>query len=193
MQHKDKILYGIIAVIIIIGVLYFVTKSDKSEDSLSITSNQNIQNLTPSPTITESDSSEIFVYITGEVKKPDVYTVNQGIRIKDLINLAGGATEDADLTKINLAKQVSDEERIVVPKIGDLNTETNDTSSDGLININTADRTELTKLPRIGKVTADKIIEYREKNGGFNSVEDIKKVSGIGEKIFENISDKIKV
>ena len=120
---------------------------------------------------------------------------------------AGGFTENADKEKINLAEYVEDEQHIEIQSIvkevdktldsgqniSDGNESDNSKNSKGLININTASQKELETLPSIGEVTAANIIEYREKNGGFSNISEIKKVSRIGDKIFERIKDLITV
>ncbi|WP_245984593.1 helix-hairpin-helix domain-containing protein [Biomaibacter acetigenes] len=149
----------------------------------------------------------MVVYVTGAVKNPGVYTLEDGMRVKDAIDLAGGILPEADLLRLNLAKKLHDEDKLYVPKIGEVSSEqpgqeslivadgTGGISSysDGKININTASLSELDTLPGIGPTTAQKIIDYRTQNGPFKSIEDIKNVSGIGEKKFEQIKDKIKV
>ena len=99
---------------------------------------------------------------------------------------------DADLERLNLAKVLTDEEKIVVPKKVILE-ETKEEGENSIININTADVEKLSTLTGIGKSTAEKIIKYREENGYFNSIEDIMKVSGIGEELFSKIKDNITV
>lgn len=138
----------------------------------------------------------IEVYICGEVNKPGVYKMTDGDRINDLIKVAGGFTEKADLESVNLAIKLKDEDFIKVPS--KIKTEfingtviNNQENKQQKININTAEIEELKTLPRVGDALARRIIDYRNKNGRFNRIEDIKNVSGIGEKMFENIKDLI--
>ncbi|RKO61011.1 helix-hairpin-helix domain-containing protein [Caldibacillus debilis] len=144
------------------------------------------------------------VDVKGAVKKPGVYTASRSDRVLDLIERAGGFAEDADREKINLAQKVADEMVIYVPKIGeempDFSGGTAGTGANGgegggaeKVNINTADESLLQTLPGIGPAKAKAIIEYREENGPFRSAEDIKNVSGIGEKTFEKIAGHISV
>ena len=157
--------------------------------------------------------SKVIVDIKGMVNNPGVYEVESGKRVNDVITMAGGLTEDADTSNINLAKIVTDEMTIIIyskeevlekyksevcicdcPYIENdaCITETNNNTS-GLININTASIEELMSLPGLGEAKAKLIIEYREKNGNYKSIENIKEVSGIGEAIFEKIKDYITV
>lgn len=137
----------------------------------------------------------IFVEIKGEVLKPDVYELQEGSIVKDLIEEAGGLTEEADISNINRAKKLQNHELIVIHNINDKDTAPvlNEIviESNGLININLADINELQKITGIGQVKAESIIEYREKNGGFKSIDEVKNVDGIGEKTFEKIKEKI--
>ena len=153
------------------------------------------------PTKTETP---ILVHITGEVYTPGVYELQANGRVSDLIELAGGFTEKADSSKVNLASQVYDGQQIIIPaeeqSKNSLETNSASTSSatDGEdvtfpININYCTLEELMALPGIGQSKAEAIIEYRKENGDFQVIEDILKVSGIGEAIFEQIKDKITV
>ena len=143
--------------------------------------------------ITSGYDKTIVVEIKGEVNNPDVYTLKEGSIIKDLIEIAGGLTSNADISNINRAKEIKNHELIVIRNINDINIEVesieaeiNQESDDGIININDADLSKLKEIPGIGDVKANAIILYREENGGFKSIEEIKKVDGIGEKTFEN-------
>ena len=141
------------------------------------------------------DIPMIFVEIKGEVLKPDVYELQEGSIVKDLIEEAGGLTEEADISNINRAKKLQNHDLIVIHNINDKDTAPvlNEIviESNGLININLADINELQKITGIGQVKAESIIEYREKNGGFKSIDEVKNVDGIGEKTFEKIKEKI--
>lgn len=156
----------------------------------------------------------ISVYITGAVDRPGVYTAKPTQRIGDVIDMAG-PKGDADLTRLNLARHVADEMMIYVPKVGQENidasqgmpsntaqnaggvvigsSESAGSTKSSLININTADEKQLDALPGIGPTLAARIVEYRQANGPFKSIEEVKNVSGIGEKRFADIKDLITV
>ena len=157
--------------------------------------------------ISENNKNMITIFISGEVKKPGVVTIESNKRLHDAIEQLGGFTNEADLNQINLAMRIEDENHYIIPKIGD-NTETNDALTDinynisikddnqsktQKININTASIQELDTLPGIGESTANKIINYREEKGKFNTIEAIKNVNGIGDKKYEDIKDMISV
>ena len=141
----------------------------------------------------------IHVEIKGEVEKPDVYKVEEGSIVKDLIDKAGGLTEKANIENINRAKKISDNELIIIPNDSNVDEVsgsnfTNTTEEEnGKININTADLSKLKEIPGVGDVKAKSIIDYREKNGGFKSIEDMKNIDGIGDKTFEKIKDSITI
>lgn len=147
------------------------------------------------------EKEKLYVDIGGEVVNPMVAELDEGSRVEDAIEAAGGLTENADISQINRAAFIEDGEKIFVPSI--LVSEEADglygsagsaaAYSDGKININTADSLQLQELNGVGPATAEKIISYREENGRFKSIEDIKNVSGIGDKIFEKLRDEIKV
>ena len=152
-----------------------------------------------------SNFKEIVVEIKGEVARPDVYQLEEGSIIKDLIDMAGGVTEEADLSCINRAEELVNHELIIIGNINDEtessvvqnssvssgNSTDNDSKSSTLININTADLEQLKKITGIGDIKAQSIIDYREANGGFKSLEELKNVDGIGDKTFEKIKEQI--
>ena len=138
----------------------------------------------------ENEIPKICVYVIGCVNSPGIFEVDDGTRIYEAIELAGGKTEDADLTRLNLAKILDDEEKIVVPAKVILEETENEVES-SIVNINTANVEKLITLTGIGKSTAEKIIKYREENGYFNTIEDLMNVTGIGESKFNAIKDDI--
>lgn len=145
---------------------------------------------------TTQETEEICVSLLGEVVTPGVYILPKGSRVYEVINMAGGLTENADVNGISLASVLEDEMQIIVPGFSDdaepVNDSTMDSmSKDGRINLNTATLSELMSLPGIGEVRAQSIIDFREKNGKFKSTEDIMLVSGIKESSYEKIKDQI--
>ena len=215
LSKKQKIIISIVIIILFTLVLIYVYQNLYVDDSEIILSN-NINNVTENTneieTIEEKNDEEIVVvHIIGEVNNPGVVTLPEGSRIIDAINMAGGKTEEADLSKINLAYIVEDGTQIYIPRINenlnqvnlisdgagigviinDSNVEEN--KVDAKVNINTANKEKLETLPGIGETTAQKIIDYRESNGKFKTIEDIKNVSGIGEAKYESLKDKITV
>lgn len=145
----------------------------------------------------------IYVDVSGEVNEPGLYALKEGSRVNDAIIIAGGVTNEADLTEVNLAYILTDAMKVTIPKkvkevkkikpvvSKNINIVSEDTVLNGKININTATKDQLKTLSGIGDSTADKIIKYREENGNFSNIEDIKKVSGIGESKYNKIAEKI--
>lgn len=147
-----------------------------------------------------SSNNTIVVEIKGEVLKPDVYQLNEGSIVKDLIEAAGGLTNEANISNINRAKELKNHELIIINNINDINDAEDyaditmvEEEEDSTISINEADLSKLKEIPGIGDVKANAIIMYREENGGFKSIEELKNVDGIGEKTFEKIKNSIRL
>ncbi len=151
-----------------------------------------------------SDGSDIKAYICGEVKNPGVYQIEQGARIVDLLELAGGQGENARIEVVNLAQFVVDGQRVYIPSRDEADdgnflffTDSNlidyNSAVNKMVNVNTADIGELETLPGIGPVIAQNIIKYRNTNGPFKIKEELKNVSGIGEKKYEEIREFISI
>lgn len=196
---KKLIVIYIFLLIIIFISFYFFTKDNDFE---FISSNELYVPIT-SNTPSENDLN-ILVHIDGEVLCPGIVSLPIDSRISDAIEASGGATDLADISQINLAYKLKDGQKIHIPSIYDeeiteyiQNDAGNNviapdiSSTTSLININSATQTELETLPGIGSSTALKIIDYREKNGNFKTIEDIMNVTGIGEAKFQNIKDYI--
>ncbi len=149
------------------------------------------------PDIIDEEDGIIMVHISGQVYNPGIVEVELGKRVKDAVELAGGLKKGADLDRINLAKKLVDEEKIYIPEIGEeisadlsISTAITDGNSTGKVNINTCSKSDLLSLPGIGDVIADRILDYRLSNK-FSTIDDIKNVSGIGDKKFEGIKELI--
>lgn len=148
---------------------------------------------TPAPT----EQTTILVYVSGAVKKPDVYTLPAGSIVKDAMQAAGGPARDADLDRINLAAPLSDGIQVHFPRQGELAAVAGGTGrgapEGGAIDINTAGLEQLDALPGIGPAIAQNIIDYRTEHGPFTAIEQIKDVKGIGDALFEKIKDQITI
>jgi competence protein ComEA len=217
MKNKEKII-GSVAILLVFFIFFIYgifrsnSKEEKVDDSIFVETSSKINSGSKSDNLKVEDkksenttSKLIKVQIKGEVKAPGVYNLNIGDRVEDLIKLAGGFTVEADVDKVvSQAKKLKDEECILVPRKGAINniatvTEpnvvTNNMSSSigGKININIATKEDLMKVPGIGEVIASNIIDYREKNGGFNSLEDLKNIDRIGDKTFEKFKEKLDI
>lgn len=202
-QRKIVIIIAILVIILISWKMYDSYKFNSKEENEILVSNKTDEK------DTEMEEKElIIVHVTGEVKKPGVVKIEQGSRLEDIIKEAGGLTEKADITNVNLAYAVEDGTKIRIPSTDDEDNkdyitqdigegivmqEENTNSKNSIININVATEIELEELPGIGASIASRIVEYRNNKGKFKNIEDIKNVTGIGDNKFEKIKDLIKV
>ncbi|MBY0123859.1 helix-hairpin-helix domain-containing protein [Bacillus sp. S/N-304-OC-R1] len=204
-EYKIYIISGLIGCI---AAIYFIFQPVEEsgevfeENEWLLTSEDNDDESLENILMTEI----VLVDVKGAVKNPGVYEATGNDRVIDLITKAGGLNENADETQINFALRVEDEMVIYVPKIGEIsesaageppagvgNIGAGQEKNDGKVNLNTANESELQTLPGIGPAKASAIIEYRETNGPYKVIEDLKSISGIGEKTFEKLKDSIKV
>lgn len=156
----------------------------------------------PSPTPTPlrtATPAPLRVYVTGAVLRPDVYLLPAESIVKDAVTAAGGATEDADLERINLALQLCDQQQVHVPRHGEDPTPPAEAAPPvpvqpgGKVNINTASASDLDSLPGIGPAIAQRIVDYREAYGAFTAIDEITHVKGIGPATYEELKDLITV
>lgn len=217
-KYKYFILGVVIILIIIVGGVAVYNLKNKKEEN----KDENIVSMLEEQTVEESAVEEvepqtITIDIKGEVNKPGVYKLPIGSRVVDAIEISGGTTKKADTSMLNLSKVLSDENVIVVYNKYSQNTKTIEKEcncpdiNDGCINnnlvenkstnkdenikvsINTATKEELMSLSGIGESKAIDIINYRNEFGLFKSIEDLKKISGIGDKLFDKIKDQITI
>ena len=209
-SNWDKIkIIATITFIILAGTVYSVStmiKGGKADDRIELVVTDSVistsdgagSHFDSSDDSTKDDSNtDIYVHICGAVINPGVYQVPAGTRVYQALELAGGSSDDAYLSGINLADKLADGQKVYIPSEGEnaegiLSIDSGDVQS-VMININTASEAELMTLPGIGQSRAKDIINYRVKNGLFESIDDIMKVSGIKEAAFEKIKDLIKV
>ena len=188
MKKKEKIKYIFIAIVILAtGLIYSFFLSEKDINNSSVVLDENVSQ---DGTENEISGSKIYVYVCGCVVSPGVYELEQGERVFNAIEKAGGITNEGNTNDINLADVLEDGQKI---QINSINQVALGEERDGLVNINTATLNSLMDLPGIGTTKAQGIISYRENNGLFNSVEDIMLVEGIKETLFSKIKDLIKV
>jgi competence protein ComEA len=138
---------------------------------------------------------ELSVHVVGAVSYPGVYRLEEGDRVIDAIEEAGGPLPEADLEALNLAQTVHDGQKVMVPMLGEgaVSSSSEGEGESTKININHASEKELEELPGIGPTLAGRIVSYREKSGGFRSVEELKQVTGIGEKKFAELKDLVEI
>ena len=207
----------IIMMVLVLGALSITACSDKETITLyedeQVIAGDEISSQTSEPVVPVysdntaencEDSRPFVVFVTGRVKKPGVYELNEGSRIIDAVSMAGGYEDDACIEALNLAALVNDADMIYVPSINDeaqseaIATQNTSTQNGGSgksdkVNINKATKEELMTLPGIGESKADKIINYRNENGPFSATEGIMQISGIKDGLYNKIKDRISV
>jgi len=189
LERYRGLLFGVLIAAILVGVLLVQRHWSRPEPILLSTA-------VPSPSPDASATpAPLRVYVSGAVQRPDVYELPPGSIVKDALLVAGGASKEADLDRINLAATLADGQQIYVPHQGeqDLPVQPPAAESTGgtRININTASAEALETLPGIGPTLAQRIVAYRQANGPFAAVQDIMAVSGIGPAVFAQIGDLI--
>ena len=204
MEYKNilSIIGGVLAVIVIILVGRGMMASPTKE-KVMVT---NAVNTTRVEETTTMMPQNCYVDIKGEVLHPGVYEFSCESRMQEVIKKAGGFTEEADETKINLAQKISDQMQIIVPNLhskqeggvtegnsekGNMSNTTPSNSKQGTVNINTATLEELQTIKGIGKKKAEAILQYRKEHGAFRTKEDLLQVKGIGKKALEAIESQV--
>ena len=190
--RRKKILLSALALgVIFFSILGWWQKTSPAEISYTAVRNDVVE-------ASQKPKAELVVYVSGQVKHPGVLKVGAGARVLDAINAAGGLTEGADVVKINLAQALKDGTQIHVPghlaapqENGNASRQNVTAPQNEKININTADASELDKLPGVGPSLAARIVEWRKNKGPFSDGADLKKVPGIGESKFQQLKDKI--
>ena len=204
-KNRFLILGIIVVIAIVLGVSIKIRLLNQEEDYITLVQEDGLEKESKLEEVKE-DVSKLYVDIKGEVVNPGVYEISEGTRVIDVILLANGFTENADTSTINLAQKVVDAMVIVVPKIGDnigsdevvndFNVSASNDSyinDNNLINLNTADISELMTLTGIGETKARAIISYREEVGKFKEISEVMQVKGIGESLFAKIKDNITI
>ena len=182
MLEKLQLTDGVLVlgiVFIVIGVAINFSSGQKEEMEVKVYKKEDIEVY-----------SEVMIDVSGAVVRPGVYKLKKESRINDVLLMAGGLAVEADKEwvdkNLNKAKVLQDGEKIYIPRKLE-----SSSSLSSLVNLNTAGVSELDRLSGIGPAIAQRIIDYRERNGGFKSLEEIKLVSGIGDKMFEKIKDEV--
>jgi len=195
-HHRRQVILFSILGLIVGGVVGYFGPHPPSSTPIVVS--------TPAPTpppLPTPTPAPIRVHVTGAVRRPAVYELSPGSIVQDAVDIAGGPAADADLARINLAVELQDQQQVYVPRRDETHPPPSVSgggagdgdAAGGLININTATAAELETLPRIGPTMAQRIVEHREANGPFQTIEDIQNVPGIGPATFEGFKDLITV
>lgn len=204
MKNKNKyLLITIILVFTLLTVMVINLNANSKEyiigdtDS-SIMQDESIAEDAEEENYEQEENSKVTVFVSGEVLNQRVVEIEKGKRLIDAVEICGGLTENADLNAVNLALVLEEEGHYIIPAIGDTNvvnaTNLNQmNSSSNLVNINSADIELLKTLPGVGDVLGQRILDKREELGKFTSIDQLNDVSGIGDKKFSDIKDKVTI
>ena len=204
MKNKNKyLLITIILVFTLLTVMVINLNANSKEyivgdtDS-SIMQDESIAEDAEEENYEQEENSKVIVFVSGEVLNQRVVEIEKGKRLIDAVEICGGLTENADLNAVNLALVLEEEGHYIIPAIGDMNvlnaTNLNQmNSSSNLVNINSADIEILKTLPGVGDVLGQRILDKREELGKFTSIDQLNDVSGIGDKKFSDIKDKVTI
>lgn len=214
---RQKIIIGITILFVTVSGIFYAVNYGKNEEAVFIAEENEAQTMeglgelsleytdTSGEQKTEQRKEEpekqIYVHICGQVAIPGVYCLLEDSRVTDLIELAGGFTELAARDYVNLAQKLLDGQKIYVPSLEEAEGEglemgllqQTEAAASSKVNLNLADKDMLMTLTGIGESKAEAIIQYREKNGGFSSIEEIKQIEGIKDGVFNKIKDEIEV
>lgn len=183
-KGKDKIILIVLIALLIITKLGVKIKQDNIDVKIDSDSSQiSIEK--------EKPKKEFKVHIDGEVTNPGVYKIKENKRLDDLVKMAGGLSKDADKSRINLARKLSDGMKIFIPSKNNKEADLKNYDKLTLVDFNKMNKEELKSIEGIGEVIALRILEYKKNNGNFNKIEDLLNVNGIGEKKLEKIRSKI--
>ncbi len=216
----DKKVY-VVAVVLAAGAFFYWQQKPQPADNSALLSQTKLQSSSQSAASRQTGASsassaasgKVVCDISGAVKEEGVYTLKSGSRLQDLIDAAGGLTSRAQIKAINRSLLLQDQDKVYIPYKGEKtaaaptagmasNAAASSSSSSsspaassaaGKVNLNTATAADLQKLNGIGEKKAEQIIAYREQKGGFKSIDELKEVSGIGDKIFDALKDQITV
>ena len=196
-MKKNYKTIGIVVLLVILGLYMLFSYLTGGDKELKKNDNESIFVEDENKKQVTVEDNKIVVEIKGEIMKPNIYWLKEESIIEDLLSEAGGLKEEADMSKINRAEKLKNHQSIIIPNKNAVKevaiTGQADEQVSSVININTASEAELDTLPGIGPSRAKDIISYREEKGGFNSIEDIKNIKGIGEASYEKLKDKISV
>ena len=204
MKNKNKYLLITIILVFTLLTVMVINLNPNSKEYIvgdtdsSIMQDESIAEDAEEENYEQEENSKVTVFVSGEVLNQRVVEIEKGKRLIDAVEICGGLTENADLNAVNLALVLEEEGHYIIPAIGDTNvvnaTNLNQmNSSSNLVNINSADIELLKTLPGVGDVLGQRILDKREELGKFTSIDQLNDVSGIGDKKFSDIKDKVTI
>lgn len=217
LKKYKNILFTVIFIILTIFIIIWTVNEEYEEPKEEIIKEENKEIKNEIKEKKEKENTKVIIDIKGEIVNPGVYELTDKNNVNDAINMAGGLTKNSDTSNINLSKKLKDEMVIIVYSKKEIenmkksnentcepcnnacitsedeNSKLTSKESKSIINLNTATKEELLTLDGIGESKANAIIDYRNKNGPFKNIEEIKNVSGIGESAYEKLKDNIEV
>lgn len=185
-------------VLLIAAAVVGVLVSAAAQGSGSVATPSAVSSVAP-PSASATPGDSVLVHVTGAVRTPGLVSLPVGSRVVDAVAAAGGAADDADIGAVNLARPVADGEQLAVPRVGEPPPAAAGPgpgaggAPGALVNLNTATQAELESLPRIGPALAQRILDWRQANGRFAQPSDLLKVSGIGQKLFDGLKNRVVV
>jgi competence protein ComEA len=192
-RARLRVRLGAVAVLVLVGLGCAVLVSALGDHGTAADVARPTAAASTGPGVGADSGAQIFVHILGAVEQPGLYQLREGDRAVDAVAAAGGFTDAADQAQLNLARFLVDGEQIYVPALGETPATAPGTTAGGKVNINTADEPTLETLPRVGPAMAQRIIDWRTANGNFTTIDDLKSVTGIGDKTFEGLKDLVTV
>ena len=221
-EHKQQFLLygGIVFLLVTIGIIFswrwgtFSHKAPVTPRVASLSTRVATSTLPEAKRSSPTKEAALYVDIKGAIKHPGVYKIASNERVSTVIQRAGGLLEQADIQRVNLAQKLADQAVIYIPRVGEetvgecvtfieqpsattttapTSGATSTSTAEGKVNLNTASKDDLTKLTGIGPKKAEQILAYRQEHGAFKSIDEIKQVSGIGEKTFTSIKDQLTI
>lgn len=210
-EYHFRIIGGLIGVVVIMlaGLVMLSRSNDQPQPSsqTAFNSHESSKSNGAAKSVNSANTSRsqrTFIDVEGAVKHPGVYQFTDNMRIADAINLASGLNRSADRKHVDLARKLSDQQTVYIPVKGEIKTQpgsANNTGSsgdsgatdNGKVNLNQANQNQLQSINGIGEKRAEKILDYRKGHGNFHQIDDLKKISGIGDKFLDNIKSKVTV
>jgi competence protein ComEA len=196
-KYWRQLVFGMTSIFICLIVFFFFIQRQQTDPLEQLAQSQEFTEA--SQQLSQSQDQRIFLDIKGAVKQPGMYEGKENMRVWDAVMLAGGFSAEADTKQVNFSKRVTDQMVIYIPKHGEQlaafegSTQQSNEGESGKINLNQATETQLQELSGVGQKKAQEIIRYREENGGFKTIDELKNISGFGDKTFEKLKDNLTI